>query len=353
MRRNTALFQLLKSVTIGPLVFMGCSLSIQAQTPPVDLTELSLADLLEIQLIDYSSHSKTVEGPSGNRTQVGYRFVINRFEDYLDGSEARTSEDILSEYPVVPNLIDQEAHVVSLSHRLSDSITLLVESSYIRQSTDHIRRKGAPFTITTEGFGDVVAMGIFRVKRVSNHQVYLTGGLSLPTGSIDKKGDTPRGKNSQVPYTMQIGSGTYDLQPGLVYLGHKDSLYWGSEVTAKFRLGRNDREYSLGDRCTVSAWFKAKPNPWISPHLKLTFTTWGEIDGEDSELDPSLAAVADPTKVVGTRLSAFAGVEFSLTPKSKSSWIVGFESGVPLYQSLNGPQPAQEYQVLGAITKGF
>jgi hypothetical protein len=38
--------------------------------------------------------------------------------------------------------------------------------------------------------------------------------MRLPTGSIDEVGDTPRngsGTLERLPYTMQLGSGTYDF----------------------------------------------------------------------------------------------------------------------------------------------
>ena len=105
------------------------------------------------------------------------------------------------------------------------------------------------------------------------HQLYFSGGISFPTGSIDETGDTPRGKNTPVPYTMQIGSGTYDLQPGILYTGHDGDLTWGAEFSTKFRVGRNKKNYSLGDRGAVSAWIKKWLPPGWSPVRNLRLST--------------------------------------------------------------------------------
>ena len=78
-----------------------------------------------------------------------------------------------------------------------------------------------------------------RLTEGTDHQIYVTGGLSFPTGSIDEKGDTPRGKGTQVPYTMQIGSGTYDLQPALVYLGQNDQEHIFEPFYTRKIMGRS------------------------------------------------------------------------------------------------------------------
>ena len=52
-----------------------------------------------------------------------------------------------------------------------------------------------------------------------NSSILVNLGFSLPTGSIDEKGRTPKDANvdTQLPYTMQLGSGTYDIKPSIVY----------------------------------------------------------------------------------------------------------------------------------------
>ena len=92
----------------------------RAQSPPVDLTELSLEELLSVQLIDSSLHDNSSGGPANRNTRVSYRYVRNHFEDYVDGHRNRTSEDVLSDFPVVPSLIIQEAHIISVTHRASE-----------------------------------------------------------------------------------------------------------------------------------------------------------------------------------------------------------------------------------------
>ena len=75
------------------------------------------------------------------------------------------------------------------------------------------------------------------------HRVLVGAGISFPTGSIDKKDDTPAAPDQQLPYPMQLGSGTFDLLPGLTYLGQAGKLGWGAEAMATLRLGENSNDY--------------------------------------------------------------------------------------------------------------
>jgi len=40
---------------------------------------------------------------------------------------------------------------------------------------------------------------------------------------------------ARLPYPMQIGSGTFDLYPGLTYTGQRDQAGWGGQVLATIR----------------------------------------------------------------------------------------------------------------------
>ena len=90
--------------------------------------------------------------------------------------------------------------------------------------------------------------------------------------------------------------------------------------------------------------------PWLEPSTKLTFVYWEPIDGHDSDLDPTLAPVADPALFGGFRALASAGLD--ITPDSKwvRGWTLSTEMGVPFYQNLNGPQPGQEWQLMCALS---
>jgi len=306
-----------------------------AQTTPVDLTEMSMEDLLNISLHAPSS-STEVAGATG--WNVGYQFVHAKFDGYLNGTRKLSFEDVLKEYPVVPTVIKQKVHMVVVKRQLSDRSFLTVRVPWLHQETDHIRRMGDPFIIRTEGLGDISTGYSFRPIQSGGKTLWIHAGINLPTGSITAKGDTPRGKDTQVPYTMQLGSGTFDAAPSVAYLIQKEKHQFGASANAIIRIGRNSRDYSLSDRYRASAWVGRALTERLEVTLKLRGNSTTRIDGQDDEVTPTVAPVADTNTYGGKRLDLLGGLRASLQGEQvKHNFRV--EVGLPIHQDLHGPQP--------------
>ena len=110
------------------------------------------------------------------------------------------------------------------------------------------------FTMESAGFGDIKLLGKYRLY-MDDHlapkdQLSTVIGLSLPTGSIDKKfTESPvPGQNGQIlPFKMQLGSGTFDPIFGLTYQGSTDPFWYGANAIYTARLYDNNRGYQQGD----------------------------------------------------------------------------------------------------------
>jgi hypothetical protein len=126
------------------------------------------------------------------------------------------------------------------------------------------------FIIESSGIGDISLSVSRPVWRREGKQLLANAGLSLPVGSIDEVGPTPRvpGTDTQLPFTMPIGSGTFDLTPSLTYAAGHNHWNWGSQLRGTFRIGENDRDYTLGNRPGLSAWVKRTSSSWVSPSLR-------------------------------------------------------------------------------------
>ena len=113
---------------------------------------------------------------------------------------------------------------------------------------------------------------------------------------------------SVLPYGMQLGSGTYDLLPGVTYSGNNGHFVdWGLKYQAVIRVGQNDEDYTLGDKHRLSAWCGYTFAPWIKTSLGLSHQYEGDIDGIDSRVILPLQT-ADPDNYGGDSLAAHWGV---------------------------------------------
>lgn len=157
-------------VIVGMILTL--TLSVQAQKPPTDLTELNIEEILALHI------KKT----SQDRWRVGYSYLRATFDGYRDGTNNLSNEEVLFEpakgdvrteenFPVLPTEIVQQAHIIEVSYSFSEKVGFNLLLPYIHQSTDHISIVIAPiiddvgdtvgvhdfsnFVISSSGIGDI------------------------------------------------------------------------------------------------------------------------------------------------------------------------------------------------------
>jgi len=269
---------------------------------------------------------------------LSYRYMHMKMEGNRDGTDDVSTQQVLSDFPVAPLRMTMDMHMFGLMYGVTDAVTAMVMLPYIKKSMDHVTRMGATFTTESEGFGDARLSALVRLYDEGHHRVHLNAGLSFPTGSIKEKGDTPAMANAVLPYPMQIGSGTYDLLPGLTYVGYSEAYSWGAQLTGTVHLGKNGHDYRLGDRVQLSTWGQRPVTNWLSASLGLNFHAWGDINGADPALNPMMVQTADPTRQSGNRIDVAFGLNTLLPEGMFKGNRLALEFALPVHQDLDGPQ---------------
>jgi len=152
---------------------------------------------------------------------------------------------------------------------------------------------------------------------------------------------------------MQLGSGTWDLLPGLTYLGHAQKWAWGAQALFTVRLGRNDNDYRLGDAYRLSAWTQWEVTDWLGPSVRLDWHGWGNVRGADPELDPNRNPAFDATKQAGERLDFLVGLNIYVPRGPLKGSRFSVEGGVPLYQHILGPNLAVDWVFTAGLSYSF
>lgn len=237
--------------TFAPCLF---SFTVWAQSTPAELAEMSLQELFEL---DVTVQETALE--SSSPWSLSYQFNSIEFDGYRDGNNSLDLDQVLwsgpseqrtaSNFPVVPTVIKQHVHLFNLGYQLSDNLGVYLTIPHVQQETDHISIVPGyeKFLIKTKGAGDTLLSGRYQFVSSELHHWWFGFGMSFPTGSIDEQGDTPRAPgNQQLPYTMQLGSGTYDFPLELSYQ-HLGSHDFSLNFSAMIRTGKNNRDYRLGN----------------------------------------------------------------------------------------------------------
>ena len=284
---------------------------------------------------------------------LSYRYMHMDMGGNRVGSTAISTADTLNQFMIAPLAMKMDMHMLGAMYGISDRITVMAMVPYIDKSMDLITRMGMDFNTGTGGVGDVKLSAMISLVKTAKHRLHINAGLSLPTGSIDERAAIPINPDAQLPYPMQVGSGNWDLMPGITYSGTSELFYWGAQASAVIRTGSNDRDWSLGDRVQVTAWNMVRLNTAFDVGLRATYTHWGNVDGADGELMPMMVQTANPMLQGGERLDLSLALNYQVQSGSLKGHRLAAEVTLPVWQNLDGPQMEQNWGLMVGWQKAF
>lgn len=285
---------------------------------------------------------------------VSYRFMSMQMKDNLQGSDSISADEIVTSLAnpfagpptvrVVPLEMTTDMHMLGMMYAPSDKLTLMAMLHYIEKEMEHQTYMGmmgtmrlGKFTTKASGLGDTKISALYGVLDDGKHKLHLNLGLSLPTGSIDEEDQVLSPMNTRptlrMPYAMQLGSGTYDLEPGVTYNGHNGRIGWGAQYKATLRLGENDEDYTLGDKHMLTGWGSYRFADCVSASLRLTYTDQDSIDGMDEQIAAPVQT-ANPDNYGGERLDLGVGVNTVVAGVHR----LALEYETTIDQDVNGVQ---------------
>ena len=289
-------------------------------------------------MASYRFQHMSMEGNRIGTTKVSPEFIVTNVANRF--SPPATLR-------VVPTKMTMNMHMLGTMYAPSDWLTLMFMGMYMEKSMNHITFQGGTgitrrgtFTTTSNGMGDIKIAGMFKLSKNNTHKIHLNAGVSLPTGDTSKRDTilTPAGARSNVilPYGMQLGSGTFDLLPGVTYTGKLDKVSWGVQYMGIFRI--NDHKgYSLGDIREVTSWLSYQLQPAISVSARAAYKHEDRIDGIDERISLPVQT-ADPDKYGGDTVNLYFGLNLAGQTGILQGHRVALEAAIPIHQDLNGPQ---------------
>ena len=312
-----------------------------------------------------------------------YRYGIMEMNGNLIGSTPVSTQDIFDEgFTMAPTSMRMEMHMLGAMYAASDSITLMamLPLKRIEMSSRMSMPNSTPQKAETSGAGDLKLAGIFPLWAAGDHSrtLRLNAGLSIPTGSIK---ETDPGTTMRMAYPMQLGSGTFDLLPGLTYISEKFGGSWGTQVASVIRLGENGEGYSLGNRFQATTWYSRKLNDMLSVSARIEGATWGNIDGQDAAMIETMSMSPNARADLrgGERVDILFGLNIFLDTDRWDKWDrlfidkdngqllqakpqensmdketrLAIEIGFPVHQDLDGPQMKSDWSLMVGLQVSF
>lgn len=271
---------------------------------------------------------------------VGYRFRRTHMRGMRDGVQRIPDETVVSPdgfgFARTPTEMIRNEHRIEGLFGATERVTLAAILPILGLEMDLLTSAGETFETKSSGLGDIGLAALVSLHDSVTSRVHVNLGITAPTGSIDERGGPPAvgGQREILPYPMQLGSGTWDLRPGLTATGYGDRWSWGGQLLGTLRMGRNSRGYSLGDRLDVTGWTAYRATQRLSLSGRIAIGRVTNVDGADRDLDPNASPPPNPTLQAGTRVDGLVGLNVLLARGSR----LGMEIGWPIAQRLSGPQ---------------
>jgi len=256
---------------------------------------------------------------------------------------------------MVPDHVAIDSVAIGAAYGVSSNVTLTASTALLWKRLDMEAYKGLSGLAVlgysdgrTSGIGDTSVAAIVRVFHNADSRVNFNLGFSLPTGSTTATqilllpNNTAPAKRAF--YAMQPGSGTFDLLAGAVYSGVRGAWSWGASYRARIPLGYSVEGWRYGALHEINGWAGYSMRPGLEATLRLNGSTQGAVSGRDLVVT-GFAQGADPLFYGGRQIGIFGGLIVAGKYFGVKAAQLGLEGGAPLYQNLNGPQLARDYQL--------
>lgn len=272
-------------------------------------------------------------------------------------SAPNSSSNDLGRYMNSPISMGMDMHMFGAMYAPSDNLTFMVMTSYIEKEMIQQRMQmsgGKRFEVNSSGIGDTrlsSLVNLFHNKRTKTH---LGIGLSLPTGSIDKRDNTPVSSDARLGYGMQNGSGTFDPFFILNNVNSFGKFKLGEQIFFKLPLsGKNSEGYQHGNDYKASFWMSYLWLNNISTSININYKFKGNMEGEDDEMNPRMSPVMDSRNSGYQKINLGFGVNIINHNEFLRNHRIGIEGIFPVFQNYRGIQMKEVFKVVIGWQYGF
>ncbi|HVX15774.1 MAG TPA: hypothetical protein VHC22_31600 [Pirellulales bacterium] len=281
------------------------------------------------------------------RALFSYRYSVVGYQASLIGTHLATAGRVLQQFNNAPQQMYKQQHLMLLEYAPTDDLTMMAQLPIQENSINYLTSAGNTVHDANTQIGDISLWALYVLKRWKNQQIHANFGMSIPTNLVQTDNQFSVPGSVHLSYPIRIGSGSYELLPGLTYRGQTENWTWGVQSITTIPLGFNRYHYELGNQVDVNAWGFRRLSQRFAASARLHGMAWGNIRGMDPNLTPTLVETNAPSLQGGTRVDLLFGGQFYIPwVRVPGNWF-SIESGFPIYQNLHGPQPRATWLLYG------
>ena len=279
---------------------------------------------------------------------ISYAHMTMDMNENIQGIKGYDKSSVFKDYIYSADAMRMQMDMLMSMYGLSNRITLMGMFTYNRNamkmsmySTSLHNHSGSmglssTHTMETSGMGDMKWSLLYGLILKSNRQLIVSGGLSFPLGNIAIKSEEDPLANQ--PYSMQMGSGTYDFLPCINYLFQQGHFSYSTQVSSVIRFGKNQFDYRYGNEYSANVWMAWQWHSFFSSSLRLDGVLIDRMHGKDISLYPFNDIASHDANYGSKKMHVYLGSVIRFKNTSLRKFRLGLEYGIPVYQNANGIQ---------------
>ncbi len=298
---------------------------------------------------------------------LSYRFGHMQMNNIMNGTKNLSIDEVTSSpnsasngsgvYMNSPISMKMDMHMFGAMYAPLDQLTLMIMTSYLEKEMKQQRMRmagSARFDVNSSGIGDTRVSGLIKLYNSISTKTHLGIGLSLPTGSIDKRDATPVSSNARLGYAMQNGSGSFDP---FFFINNVNSIgrfKIGEQFIYKTSIsGKNSNEYNYGDDYNATFWSSFRWVDNISTSVKINYNYREQMDGSDNEMNRRMSPSMDSRNQGHQKINLGLGVNLVNHNNFLKNHRLGIEGVIPLFQRYEGLQMKETFRLTIGWQYGF
>ncbi|MES2388332.1 MAG: transporter [Bacteroidota bacterium] len=282
---------------------------------------------------------------------LAYRFMNMESAGMQQGSKTVSDNKVFEKYLMSSSKMQMQMHMLMAMYGLNDRLTIMAMFNYNLSQMSMTMLPGAVHNhgsagaevpgnrVTSNAIGDTKLHALYKLSGNSTYHIVGSMGISIPTGSIAVSGSAKSMyAGMHLPYSMQTGSGSLEVLPGITYLYSPGRFSYSAQLTGIIRTNYNSIAYKLGNEANLNAWAAFNFNNWLSGSLRAEGIKSGKISGKDKGLYNVYEPAADPDNYGGLFINSYLGLNCHLDSGPLGRLRLSSEFGMPVYQHVNGIQ---------------
>jgi len=297
-----------------------------------------------------------------NEIMFSYRFGHMRMDKVISGTKLMGINEIMiapngssngaGTYMNAPTTMKMDMHMFGAMYAPTDYFTLMIMGSYSEKEMTQQRmpmmgKNGSRFDVNSSGIGDTKISGLIRIYDTTSIKSHFGIGLSLSTGSINKRDNAPASFDARLGYAMQNGSGTFDPFFFFNNVNNFGKVKLGEQIYFKIPAsGKNSKGYEYGNTFYSSVWTSYRWLNNVSTSVKLNYKYKGEMRGSDDEMNPRMSPAMDARNQGYQKLNFGIGINFINNNHLLKNHRLALEAIFPVYQRYRGIQMSENFRTM-------